>query len=66
MPSHLDSHTTTDVKPEMLSVDQTGNAIPHENIIYEEVPMRTQTEKTTFSCKDDSTLTKRKCTFSKK
>ena len=27
--SQLDSHTTTDVKPEMLSGVQTGNGIPH-------------------------------------
>ena len=27
--SHLDSHTTTDVKPDMLSGVQTGNGIPH-------------------------------------
>ena len=29
MPSHLDSNTTTDIKPEMLSGDHTGNKIPH-------------------------------------
>ena len=29
MTSQLDSHTTTDVKPEMLSGVQTGNGIPH-------------------------------------
>ena len=28
--SHLDSHTTNDVKPEMLSGVQTGNRIPHD------------------------------------
>ena len=28
--SHLDSHTTNDVKPEMLSSVQTGNRIPHD------------------------------------
>ena len=27
--SHLDTHTTTDCKPEMLSGVQTGNGIPH-------------------------------------
>ena len=27
--SQLDSHTTTDVKPEMLAGVQTGNRIPH-------------------------------------
>ena len=30
--SHLDSHTTNDVKPEMLSSVQTGNRIPHDEI----------------------------------
>ena len=30
MTSHLDSHTTTDVKLDMLSGVQTGNGIPHD------------------------------------
>ena len=30
MTSHLDSHTATDVKPDMLSGVQTGNGIPHD------------------------------------
>ena len=30
MTSHLDSHTTTDVKPDMLSGVQTENGIPHD------------------------------------
>ena len=30
MTSHIDSHTTTDVKPDMLSGVQTGNGIPHD------------------------------------
>ena len=30
MTSYLDSHTTTDVKPEMLSSVQTRNGIPHD------------------------------------
>ena len=30
MTSQLDSHTTTDVKLEMLSGVQTGNRIPHD------------------------------------
>ena len=36
------------------------------NIIYTALPMRTQTQKTTFSCKDDCTLTKhtRRWTYS--
>ena len=29
MTSHLDSYTTTGVKPDMLSGVQTGNGIPH-------------------------------------
>ena len=31
MTSHLDSDTTTDVKPDMLSGVQTGNVIPHDS-----------------------------------
>ena len=30
MTSHLDSHGTTDIKPEMLSGVQTGNGTPHD------------------------------------
>ena len=30
MTSDLDSHTATDVKPDMLSGVQTGNGIPHD------------------------------------
>ena len=30
MTSHLDSHTTTDVKPDTLSGVQIGNGIPHD------------------------------------
>ena len=30
MTSHLDSHTTTDVKPDMLSGVQTRNGIAHD------------------------------------
>ena len=30
MPSHLDSHTTTDVKPDVLSDVKTGNGILHD------------------------------------
>ena len=30
MTSHLNSHQTTDIKPEMLSGVQTGNGIPHD------------------------------------
>ena len=30
MTSHLDSHTTTDVKPEIIPGVQTGNGTPHD------------------------------------
>ena len=30
MTSHLDSHTTTDDKPDILSDVKTGNGIPHD------------------------------------
>ena len=30
MTSHLNSHMTTDIKPEMLSGVQTGNGTPHD------------------------------------
>ena len=30
MAFHLDSHRTTDIKPEMLSGVQTGNGTPHD------------------------------------
>ena len=30
MTSHLDSHRTTDIKPELLSGVQTGNGTPHD------------------------------------
>ena len=30
MTSHHDSHTTTDVKPEIILGVQTGNGIPHD------------------------------------
>ena len=53
MTSHLDSHMTTGVKPDMLPGVQTGNGIPLIDIIYAALPMRQQTEKTKFSCKDD-------------
>ena len=52
MTSHLNSHRTADIKPEMLSGVQPGNGIPYN--IYAALPMCGQTEKTTFSCKDDS------------
>ena len=33
MTSHRDSHTITDVKPEMIPGIQTGNGIPHDKYI---------------------------------
>ena len=45
MTSHLDSHTTTDVKPEM--------EFHMIDMIYAAMPMQAQTEKTTFPCKDN-------------
>ena len=54
MTSHLDSHTTTDVKPDMLSgVHKPEMEFHMIDIIYTALPMRTQTEKRKFSCKDD-------------
>ena len=51
MTSHLDSHTITDVKSDILSgVQMEFHMI---DIIYAASPMGAQTEKTTFSCKDD-------------
>ena len=37
MTSHLDSHTTTDIKLDILSDVKTGNAIPH--IMYVALPI---------------------------
>ena len=48
MTTHLDSHTTIDVKPEMLSGDQKGNRIPHD-----EMHMQAHREKNTLSYKDN-------------
>ena len=55
MTSHLNSHRTTDIKPEMLPGVQTGNGTPHDkyNIRGIAHTLRIQIEKTTFSCKDD-------------
>ena len=38
MTSHLDSHKTTDIKPEMLSGVQTGNGSPHSNYNIRGIP----------------------------
>ena len=56
MTSHLGSHGTNDMKPEMLPGVQTENGIQHVeyNIIYVALRMCTRTEKTTFKGKDDN------------
>ena len=42
MTSHLNSHRTTDIKPEMLSGVQTGNGTPHDEYnIYGNAHART-------------------------
>ena len=57
MTSYLNSHWTTDIKPEMLSGVQ-KEMEPHMiKMIYAALPMREQTEKITFSCKDDKCKT---------
>ena len=56
MTFHLNSHRTTDIKPEMLSGVQTGNATPHDKYNIRG-SMPEQIEKTTFSCKDDKCKT---------
>ena len=43
MTYHRDSHTTTDVKPEMIPGLKTGNGIPHNR--YTALPMHAQTKK---------------------
>ena len=50
MTSQLDSHTTTDIKPDM--------EFHMMNIIYAALSISAQAKKMTFSCKDDCTLTK--------
>ena len=51
MTSQRDSHTTTDVKPEIIP-EMEFHMI---NIIYAALYMRAQTENTTFSGKDKCT-----------
>ena len=45
MPSHLDSHTTTDVKPYILSDVKTGNGISYDTYNVVALPMCAQTKK---------------------
>ena len=58
MTSHRDSHTTTDVKPEIIPGILTGNGIPNDKYDVCDIAIRAQTENTTFSWKDDCTLMK--------
>ena len=54
MTSHRDSHTTTDIKPEMIPGVETGNGISHDTYYVRGIAhICAQTEKTTFSRKDD-------------
>ena len=53
MTSHLNSHRTTDIQPEMLSGVQTGNGTPHDKYNIRGIALHEQKEKTTFSYKDD-------------
>ena len=49
MTSDLDSHTATDVKPDMLSGVQTGNGIPHDKYnIYGIAQVRTNRKDNIF------------------
>ena len=57
MTSHCDSHTTTDVKPEIIPGLKQEMEFHMINVIYAALPKHTQTEKTTFSLKEDCTLT---------
>ena len=50
---HLDSHSTTDPKPEILSAVLTGNRISHDGKMYAALCMCTCAEKTIFFGKDD-------------
>ena len=52
-----DSHNTTDVKPEMIPGLYAGNGISHDEYNIAALSIGVQTEKMTFLCKDDCTLT---------
>ena len=47
MTSHLDSHMSTDVKPDILSGVHTGNGIPQDRYNIRGIATYAQTEKTT-------------------
>ena len=53
MTSPHDSQTTTDVKLEMIPVSKPEMKFHMIYIIYTAWPMHAQTEKMSFSCKDD-------------
>ena len=56
MTPHLDSHSTTDLKPEILSAVQTGNRFHVMEEMYAALCMYTCAKKTTILGKDDSTI----------
>ena len=56
MTSHHDSHTTTDVKPKIIQAFKPKMEFHMIDILYPALSMHTETEKTTFSGKDDCTL----------
>ena len=59
MTSHLFGHTTTDVKPGICyQVSKPEMEFHMIDIIYVALSIGAQTEKTTFSCKDDCTMTR--------
>ena len=66
MTSHLDSHTTTDVKPEMIPGVQTGNGIPHDKYNIHGIANVYKKQTKTYLCKDNCKLTKhtRRWTYS--
>ena len=53
MTSHLNSHRTTDLNRKCYQVLKPEMELNMINMIYAALPMSEQTEKMTFSCKDD-------------
>ena len=60
MTSHLDSHGRTDIRPEVLSVVQTGNGIQNVEYDIQALRMCTHTEKTTFKDKENRSNSSKK------
>ena len=56
MTPHVDSHSTTDPKPESLSAVWTGDRISRDWEMYAALLMYTCAEKTTFLGKDDLSI----------